>query len=93
MTDVIHWIGYLLELYSVILFARVIMSWAMLLTRYRPTGAMAVLFEFVYLMTDPPVRFLNRYIPPLNAGRMSLDIGFLLLLIVTQILAGQLIGW
>lgn len=91
MTDVLHWLGYLLELYVVILFARVILSWVVVLSQYRPTGAMAVVFEFVYMMTDPPTRLINRYIPALNAGRMSFDIGFLLLLIVTQVLAGQLI--
>jgi len=93
VTDVIHWLGYLLELYFFVLVARVVLSWVMLLTQYRPTGAMAVVFEFVYLLTDPPTKFINRYIPLLGAGRMQFDIGFLLLIIVTQVLAGQLIGW
>ena len=91
MIEVAHWLGYLLELYWLVLVARVILSWVMAMSQFRPTGAMAVVFEFVYLATDPPVKFLNRYIPPLNVGRMLLDIGFLVLLIVTQVLAGQLI--
>jgi YggT family protein len=88
---VLHWIGVLLEIYSFVLFARVIMSFVLQLTQYRPSGAAAVAFEFVYVVTDPPLRVLHRVIPDLTIGRVPVDMGFLVLLIGVQILAGQLI--
>lgn len=49
---------------------------------FRPTGPLVVLFEIVYTLTDPPLRLLRRYIPPLRVGNVAFDLGFLLLFIV-----------
>jgi YggT family protein len=49
---------------------------------FRPKGALVVLFEIVYTLTDPPLRLLRRYIPPLRVGNIAFDLGFLLLFIV-----------
>ena len=48
---------------------------------FRPTGALVVLFEVVYTLTDPPLRLLRRVIPPLRVGNVAFDLGFLLLFI------------
>jgi YggT family protein len=45
-----------------------------------------LLAELVYTLTDPPLRFLRRFIPPLRLGGVSLDLSFLVLIIVLQIL-------
>ena len=55
---------------------------------FRPTGVLLVLFEVVFTVTDPPMRFLRRFIPPLRLGGIALDLSFLLLFIVTQIAIG-----
>ena len=89
--EVLYWIGVLLSIYSFVLFARVIMGLVLSFTQYRPTGAAAVAFEFVYTVTDPPLRFLRRFIPDLRLGSVSLDLSFLVLVIGIRILAGQLI--
>jgi YggT family protein len=52
---------------------------------FRPTGALLVVFEIVFTVTDPPMRFLRRFIPPLRLGGIALDLSFLLLFILTQI--------
>ena len=91
-TDVVlHWIGVALYLYSLVFFARFIMSLVLAFTEYRPTGAAAVAFEFVYTVTDPPLRFLHRFIPDLTMGRFALDMSFILLVLGIQIVARQLI--
>ena len=87
MNDVLYWIGFALALYSYVLFARMIMSLVLGFTQYRPSGAAAMAFEAVYTVTDPPLRLLRRWIPPLNAGRVSLDMSFLVLAIGVQIVA------
>jgi YggT family protein len=55
---------------------------------FRPTGALLVLFEVVFTVTDPPMRFLRRFIPPLRLGGIALDLSFLLLFILTQVAIG-----
>ena len=42
--------------------------------------------EFVYSITDPPLRALRRVIPPLRLGSVSLDLAFLILILGVQIL-------
>jgi YggT family protein len=60
---------------------------------WRPTGPVLVLAEVVYTITDPPLRALRRVIPPLRIGSVSLDLSFLVLIVLVQIgisLAGRL---
>ena len=90
MNDVLYWIGALLYLYTFVLFARLIMSWVLVLTQYRPSGAAAMAFEFVYSVTDPPLKLLQRWIPAINMGRFSLDVSFIVLMLGVSIVAGVL---
>ncbi len=55
---------------------------------FRPRGPMLVLFEVVYTTTDPPLRLLRRFIPPLRLGSIAFDLGFLLLFIAVNVLRG-----
>jgi YggT family protein len=52
---------------------------------FRPSGALLVVFEIVFTITDPPMRFLRRFIPPLRLGGIAIDLSFLLLFILTQL--------
>jgi YggT family protein len=82
---------YLILAYEVILVARLIMDYVMAFSRsYRPSGVVAVLFEFVYTATDPPLKLLRRFIPPLRAGNFSLDLSFMVLFIGLEIVRHQL---
>ncbi|MPS76001.1 MAG: YggT family protein, partial [Microbacterium sp.] len=53
---------------------------------WRPKGFGLVAAEAVYTVTDPPIRFFRRIIPPLRIGQLSLDFGFALTLLVVLIL-------
>jgi YggT family protein len=87
VNDVLYWIGVALYLYGFVLLARFVMSWILALTQFRPSGAVAVLFELVYTVTDPPLKLLRRWIPPLNMGRVSLDVSFIVLALGISIVA------
>lgn len=52
---------------------------------WRPRGAILVVAELIYTITDPPLRLLRRLIPPLRLGGISLDLGMFLLFIVTVV--------
>jgi len=82
---------YVLWAFIGLLFVRFIIDWVMLLARsWRPTGAAAAVLELAYSVTDPPLKFLRRLIPPLRLGSFALDVAFLLLFIVCYVLIAVL---
>jgi len=77
----------MLLLYIFVLFARLVLDYIPLFNReWRPKGAGLVAAEVVYTITDPPIRFFRRLIPPLRLGTLSLDFGFALTMLVVLIL-------
>jgi len=76
-----------LTLYVLVLITRLVLDYVPLFNReWRPKGAGLVLAELVYTLTDPPIRFFRRLVPPLRLGTISLDFGFALTMIVVLIL-------
>ena len=89
--------GYLLTyastLYTFVLLARVALDWArLLMPRWVPPSWALVLFDWIYRLTDPPVRWLRRFIPPVRLGTVALDVGFMVLFFAV-ILVGRLGNW
>jgi YggT family protein len=79
-------IYYLLFAFLLLLVARLVMEYVMLFARsWEPKGAVVVLLEVVYSITDPPLKFLRRFIPPLRLGGVSLDLSFLVLFVIVTI--------
>ena len=96
---ILGWFGWglivLINLYMMVLFARVILDWSQFFARgWRPSGILLVLANVLYALTDPPIRWIGRYVPPLRVGGgMAIDVGFMVLflvLIITQRLANVL---
>jgi YggT family protein len=78
---------YVLYLYLVILVGRMIFSWVQAFARdWRPTGFVLVLAEVIFTLTDPPLKFLRRFIRPLRIGTVAMDLSFMVLFIVVLIL-------
>jgi YggT family protein len=76
-----------LLVFLVLLFARFVVDWVMVLARsWRPSGLVAAGLEVVYSTTDPPLKAVRRVIPPLNLGSIRLDLGFMVLLIAVLLL-------
>ena len=83
---------YLLYFYLIVLLFRLVMDWVFMLARsYRPHGFMVVLLEFTYSLTDPPLRLLRRYIPPLRLGMIALDVAFIALFFLVGVLGPYLV--
>jgi len=81
--DFVLWAG------VVILIARFVIDWVQVLARsWRPSGLVLVICEFVYTITDPPLRALRRVIPPLRLGSVALDLSPMVLLIALWVLQG-----
>jgi YggT family protein len=78
---------YLLSIYLLMLIVRLIFSWIQVYAReWHPTGILLVVAEGVYSATDPPLRFLRRYIPTVRLGSVALDLSFMLLFLVVYVL-------
>jgi YggT family protein len=76
-----------LWLYFILLIGRLILDYVQMFARsWRPQGPVLVLAEIIYTATDPPLRALRKIIPPLRIGSVSLDLSFLVLLILIQIM-------
>ena len=83
---------YALWVFFGLLWVRFIVDWVMVFARsWRPSGAAAAVLEVTYSATDPPLRALRRFLPPLRLGSMAVDIAFILLFIVTYALI-QIVG-
>ena len=81
---VIDWV---LWVFLLILFARMILSWIPVLVReWEPRGPMLVVAEIIYSITDPPLRALRRVLKPVRIGNVALDLAFIGLAIGVSIL-------
>ena len=80
-------VWFALLVFLILLVFRLIMEYVFMFARsYRPAGIVAVALELCYTVTDPPLKALRRVIPPLRIGRVSLDLSFIVLFFVVQIL-------
>lgn len=78
------------EVLFFLLLARLVFDYVFMFARnWRPSGVVVVLLEVIYSVTDPPLKALRRVIPPLRLGSVSLDLGFLVLIIAVQVVAFQ----
>ena len=76
-----------LFLYLIVLIARMVVSTIASFARdWTPTGAGLVVVEFLYLLTDPPVLFFRRLIPPVRLGPVALDLSATLLILLVILL-------
>lgn len=80
-------IGWVLWIFLLVLFARMILSWIPVLVRdWQPRGPMLVAAEVVYSVTDPPLHALRKVLKPVRIGNMMLDLAFIGLAIGVSIL-------
>ena len=75
-----------LWLFFLLLIARLVLDYIQMFARsWRPHGPMLVVAEVVYTITDPPLKALRRVIPPLRLGQITLDLSFLVLVVLVQL--------
>ena len=82
---VIRVLLFVLNLFFATLICRLVLDWIQVLAReWRPRGPILVFAEGVYTVTDPPLKFLRRLIPPLSLGSIRLDLAFLVLMLAVS---------
>ncbi|MEZ3160874.1 YggT family protein [Microbacterium sp. BWT-B31] len=77
----------LLLIYVLVLLVRLVLDWIPFFNRsWRPKGGLLVFAELVYTVTDPPIRFFRRFIPPLRVGGVAIDFAFALTMLLCFVL-------
>jgi YggT family protein len=80
MSSIASFLDAALNLYSLILIGRLVFEYIRMFARdWRPSGVVLMLAEFLYSVTDPPLRALRRILPPLRLGTMYIDLSYLVL--------------
>ena len=77
----------LLRIFLAFMLVRLVVDWVQVFARsWTPRGPVLFILEIVYTVTDPPIRFIRRFIPPLRLGSVALDTSFLVVLIIVYLL-------
>ncbi|NDA80320.1 MAG: YggT family protein [Actinobacteria bacterium] len=77
----------ILQLFIYILIGRLIFVYVRMFARnWRPKGIMLALVELIYAITDPPLNFARRFIPPIRMGAISFDLAYIAVFLVASLL-------
>lgn len=80
-------LGTALWVYTLILWARLILEWVrQFRPDWRPRGLVLIAAEIVYTLTDPPLKFIRRFVRPVRLGGVAIDLSWTILLIAVYIL-------
>lgn len=76
-----------LTVYTIILFVRVIVSWAFLFG-FRPpySGPLRTILDLLEDVTEPVLRPLRALIPPIRAGGVGLDLSIIIAFVILAVL-------
>lgn len=84
----------LLTLFKFALFARIIIDYIRMFARnWRPNALLIGIFEVIYAITERPMAFVRRFIPPLRLGGVALDLSFIVLLIAINLAQGVVVAF
>jgi YggT family protein len=73
---------FIVFLFFILLVGRLVIETIQAFARdWRPRGVVLVVAEVMFSVTDPPLKFLRRLLPPLRIGQFALDLAFLVLFI------------
>jgi YggT family protein len=76
-----HALAGIAQLYLIVIFVRVILSWFPI----SPDSPIAVVYRFVYAITEPVLAPIRRVMPSVGFGGMGLDLSPLIVLLVLEL--------
>lgn len=87
--DIADYVSTLVLVYSILIFARILMSW---IPRIPYNRALNAVITFVTDVVDPYLNLFRRFLPPLKIGPGALDLSPIVGLITLQIVGGIVAG-
>ena len=77
-----------------LMFVRLVVDWVQIFARrWEPRGPLLVVLEGVYTATDPPIKAVRRYVPPLRIGQVALDLSFMIVFVICWLLMSVVQIW
>lgn len=71
------------QIFWYMLLARIVVEMIASFSRgWSPRGVLAVVLEWLFTFTDPPVKALRKVIKPVRLGQISLDLSVLVLFVI-----------
>jgi YggT family protein len=88
MTLIVVLLKIILQIFVLSLFGRLILDYIRIFApQWRPRGIILAIAEAIYAITDPVMRFVRRFIPPLRLGPVAIDLSFIVIFIAVQMLS------
>ena len=89
MLSISSWLATIVQIFIYALLGRLLFDYMQMFSRtWRPRGPVLYLVEGIYTLTDVPVKFVGRFVPPLRLGAISLDMSFIVLFFAAKMLLG-----
>lgn len=83
----------LLSFFKIALFLRIIIDYIRMFARsWQPNTIILGIFEVIFTVTEPPMKFVRRFVPPLRLGAVALDLSFIVLLIAINLLQSVVVS-
>lgn len=84
---VVSVVYYALLLFWLFMLARLVLDLIRLFARqWRPQGAGMVIASAVFAVTDPPLKFVRRFVRPVRIGNVALDLSWTIVALAVLIL-------
>jgi YggT family protein len=78
----------IVQLFLLALFGRLILDYIRMFSRnWRPRGIVLAIVELLFAVTDPPLKFVRKFVPPLRLGAVNLDLSFIVVFFAVQLLS------
>ena len=92
--SVLFWAIYAaLGLFILVMWARLILDFVVSFNRgWRPSGFGLVLAEIVFTITDPPIKLVRRFLPPVRFGGVALDFAWTIVMLVAIVISYVISG-
>ena len=82
---------FVLSVFLGLMLIRLVVDWVQVFARsWTPRGPVLFILEIVSTITDPPIVFVRRFVPPLRLGAVALDTSFLIVLVAVYLLRAVL---
>ena len=88
-SDIADYVSAVFLVYIVLIFIRILLSWIRRIP-YHPVLKAAL--DFVHQTTDPYLNLFRRFLPPVGAGGMALDLSPIVAVIVLLVLQAIVVG-
>lgn len=77
-----------LQLYMLAMWGRLILDWVRVFApHFRPRGALLVIAEVLYTITDPALKLVRRWVKPIRVGPVAIDVAWVIVMLALAVVS------